>query len=238
MKQKLLSLMLSLLATAPVLAARSPADTVSGFYKLRIENSSSGAPSGMELAAFSSYLAPEVVCMLGAALRYGEQYSKALPDAKAPFSDGDLYSSNTAGPSRFKLGSANLASQRGQIRINLFHDEPQEELDSKGWEDIVHLALVRKKWLITDIEYAASFPGARQGSLMSTLRDTLSHPEASSHWDARELSACEMDPMPVKGKTKGKATAKKRKPGKSTSAQVKSTKRSSKTTPQRKRSSR
>lgn len=211
MRKTLLAITLSIFSVAPALAARSPAETVSGFYKLRLENNSSGTPSGMELAAFSSYLAPELVCMLGAAMRYGEQYAKTLPNAKPPFAEGDLYSSRTEGPTRFKLGTSEIAGQSGRIRVRFFRDEEQGA-DDKGWEDVIHLSLIRKRWLISDIEYAGTFSDANHGSLKNWLNTTLSHPEAASRWDPRELSACELDTTPAP--SKGKHSARDKKHGK------------------------
>lgn len=181
MKKTLLALTLSVLAAVPAMAARGPADAVSAFYQLRVEKGNKGAPTGMELADYSNYLAPELVCRLGASLRYTDQLSKAAPDAKLPFTDQDLYSHQSESPKRFKLGAAELGGQSGSIRVHLFRDES----DSTGWEDTVHVRMQRRHWVIQDIEY-----GDGSGSLIKTLDATLSHPDAASHWDTRELEAC------------------------------------------------
>lgn len=181
MKKTLLALTLSVLAAVPAMAARGPADAVSAFYQLRVEKGNKGVPTGMELADYSNYLAPELVCRLGASLRYTDQLSKAAPDAKLPFTDHDLYSHQSEGPKRFKLGAAEIGGQSGSIRVHLFRDES----DSTGWEDTVRVRMQRRHWVIQDIEY-----GDGSGSLIKTLDATLSHPDAASHWDTRELEAC------------------------------------------------
>ncbi|WP_018608407.1 DUF3828 domain-containing protein [Uliginosibacterium gangwonense] len=181
MKKTLLALTLSVLAAVPAMAARGPADVVSAFYQLRVEKGNKGAPTGMELADYSTYLAPELVCRLGASLRYTDQLGKAVPDAKLPFTDRDLYSNQTEGPKRFKLGAAEVGGQSGSIRVHLFRDET----DNATWEDTVHVRMQRRHWVIQDIEY-----GDGSGSLIKTLDATLAHPDAASHWDSRELEAC------------------------------------------------
>ena len=177
---RILPLVLCLFASVAVQAARGPVETVSGFYKLRIESGSNGTPSGRDLAGFSAYLTPELVCLLGASLRYRDQFSKTLPDRTLPFSEGDLYSSRPEGPTRFTLGAAD----GNQIPVHFYHGES----DEKGWEDVVKLTQVRGRWLISDIEYQSSADS--HSSLVARLLATLSHPEAASKWDARELESC------------------------------------------------
>lgn len=177
---RILPLALCLFASAAAQAVRGPAETVSSFYKLRIESGSNGTPSGRDLAGFSSYLAPELVCLLGASLRYRDQFSKTLPDRPLPLSEGDLYSSRLEGPTRFTLGAADGS----RIPVHFYHGES----DEKGWEDVVKLTQVRGRWLISDVEYQS--PSGQSGSLVARLRATLSHPEAASKWDARELESC------------------------------------------------
>lgn len=186
---RVLPFALCLFASAAVQAARGPVDTVAGFYKLRIESGSNGTPSGRDLASFSSYLAPELVCLLGASLRYRDQYAKALPDRALPLSEGDLYSSHPEGPTRFTLG----ALDGNRIPVHFYRNEA----DDKGWDDVVQISQVRKRWVIRDIEYSGG-----HGSLVARLRNTLSHPEAAAGWDARELESCVLEPRPEHGATK------------------------------------
>lgn len=240
MRQKFVAALFSFFALSPAIAARGPAETVSGFYNLRLQNGSSGVPSGLELAAFSSYLAPELVCMLGAAMRYSDQYAKTLPDKAPPFAEGDLYSSSPLIPSRFTSGSASSSGSKSEVHVRFFRDDTPE-LSDKGWEDLVHVSLQRRKWLISDIEYKGDFPDAVQGSLLARLRETLTHPDEASRWDPRELSACRIEATPAKSaskqkaKKRGKLNTAKAKVAPRTKAKAAPTKRSaSKATPRKK----
>lgn len=209
MKKTFISLMLSLFATAPALAVQTPADVVNDFYKLRIAKATKGAPSGMELGDYSNYLAPELVCRLGASLRYSEQLSKNVPDAKLPFADLDLYANRNDSPTSFEVGKSQLSGSSGRIPVHLSND-------SASWENVVHVKMMKHHWVIDDIDYAD-----KAGSLVDKLDETLSHPVAESHWDSKELESCTLPQVSARSSRHG---AKGRHHGKGSRAKAASSK--------------
>ena len=208
MRHKITAGLLALFALSPVLAARSPLETVNQFYTLRLQNGAYDTPTGLDLAAFSSYLAPELVCMLGAAIRYSDQYAKALPEQARPFANVDLYARGPTLPARFSTGSSltNGSSNKTQVTFSLDNvaDGPSTE-----WTDTILVSLRRKRWLISDIEYGNGPADASQGSLMTRLRDVLTHPHEAAQWDVRELGACVIEAAPVKQASKARQRVKK-----------------------------
>jgi len=202
MKRIFLALLLPVVGMSSVLAARSAPDTVTEFYKYRIESGGRGIPSGHELATLSSYLGPELVCLLGTSLRYSERYAHDLPDSPLPFADMDLYTSSAQGPNQFTLGQAELGGSEGQIHVRFTRES--ETSSPQNWEDVVKVSITHKRWLIDDVVYSSNTTGEKHGSLAASLRETLSHPAAGTHWDVRELSSCNLDPVPVKTNAHGK----------------------------------
>jgi hypothetical protein len=197
---------LALLCT-PAHALLGPEDVVSGFYTTRLASQSSGTPSGRELAEFSIYLAPELVCLLGAALRYDESFLAANPDSKPPFAEGDLYSSSFEVPTRFTLGKLQQSKSGAMIPVHFYRDE-EGKPDTQGWQDLVHLKLTRKRWLISDVEYKGNFSSGNKGRLFETLHDTLDASQTLADWNPREIDACTMDTVKPKAKAKNKAKPK------------------------------
>ncbi|MDP5239058.1 hypothetical protein Q9Q94_05920 [Uliginosibacterium sp. 31-16] len=190
------------LGCSSAFAQRGPEDVVRDFYTARVASTSTGAPSGRELAEFSAHLGPELVCLLGAALRYDEKFAQAYPDDKPPFVEGDLYSSSFTAPTRFSLGKLQQKAGSASIPVHFYLDDTDKP-DTTGWQDLVHLKIVRKHWAIADIEYQAGT--SNKGTLFTSLREKLENAEPAAGWSVRELDSCTMDKVPAKGKTKAKA---------------------------------
>ena len=186
-------LFLSLLCAAPALAVPGPEEVVRDFYTARLQKPELGAPSGRVLAEYSSHLGPELVCLLGAALRYQDRLAEARPGDKAPFDDLDLYSSGGPVPTRFTLGA--LQQQKGG-RASLtvrFHADADGQPDVQGWEDRVHLKIYRRDWVISDIEYLGNPAGAKQGSLDASLQRGLAGAAPVAGWNAQAMESCTLD---------------------------------------------
>ena len=88
-----------------------------------------------------------------------------------------------------------------------FYLDETDKPDTTGWQDLVHLKIVRKHWAISDIEYQNS-AGSNKGSPFSGLREKLENAEPVPGWSVRELDSCTMDKVAPKGKAKSKAKAK------------------------------
>lgn len=193
-------------------AARGPEDTVAGFYAARVRGGS-GVPSGRELAEYSSYLSPELVCLLGAALRYDDKFAQAHPGSKGPFAEGDLYSSSAQIPQRFVPGALQQSGGSASLPVHFYLDAaavppadaasaavpgmslplPLARSASRDWQDTVHLKIIRKRWLITDISYQGGAQAANQGELVARLRNGLQNATPVAGWKVSELDSCHIE---------------------------------------------
>jgi len=209
MRHLLLIPLLSLACSA-AFAYPGPAEVVQNFYTARLASQSSGAPSGRELADFSTYVSPELVCLLGAALRYDEKFEQARPGEKPPFVEGDLYSSSFEIPTRFTLGALQMNGGSANLPVHFYLDQADKP-DTKGWQDLIQLKVIRKRWQIADIEYQGGSAFGNKGQLFAHLRESLEKAEPVAGWNVRELDSCTLDkvaPAKAKGKVKGKHVGK------------------------------
>lgn len=202
MRRLLLPVTLSALVCTPAFAATSPSEVVNQFYTARLADGGSGVPSGRQLATYSTYLGPELVCSLGASIRYQDRFAQAHPDNPSGVFTNDLYSSSNAAPTAFTLGTANQSGGLTTIPVH-FTLKGDDDATPKEWEDTVKLKLVRNHWQIVDIDYSGKLEGGNQGSLLTTLRDGLRKAPEVEGWSARELDSCIMDNVPAKGSAKG-----------------------------------
>lgn len=202
MRRLLLPVTLSALVCNPAFAATGPSEVVNQFYTARLADGGSGTPSGRQLATYSTYLGPELVCSLGASIRYQDRFAQAHPDNPSGVFPNDLYSSSTTAPTEFKLGAASQSGGLTTIPVH-FTLKGDDDAAPKEWEDIVKLKLVRRHWQIVDIDYSGKLEGGNQGSLLATLRDGLRKAPEVEGWSSRELDACIMDNVPAKGSAKG-----------------------------------
>jgi hypothetical protein len=195
----LLSAVMLSLVSASVAARPGPQEVAQAFYAARLESKDAGLPSGRELADFSGYLGPELVCVMGAALRYEDRFSQANPDDKPPFPRNDLYSSGPGIPTRFTLGKLELSGAKATLPVHFYADTPDTQ-DANGWEDILQLKNVRgRRWQIANIEYHSDVDGSNKGNLYENLRKTLLDAPKVTGWSSHELDSCVMDVVPARG---------------------------------------
>jgi hypothetical protein len=190
---RFLPLVLLGLGCLPVLAmASTPEDAAQAFYTARLASESMGAPGGMELAEFSTYLGPELVCLLGAARRYNDAHLATHPGQVPPFSHGDIYSGGEDHPTRFTLGKARINGQRATLSAQF--EFQTEDGQSVQREDTLHMLLSKRHWVINDIEYgeAPSFALPKK-ALVEGLREALGQASPELGWDAKQLDGCPVD---------------------------------------------
>lgn len=190
---RFLSVFLVGVSCLPMLAmASSPEDAAQAFLAARLATETMGAPGGLELADFSQYLGPELVCVLGAARRYNDAYLEARPGEVPPFAHGDLYSGAEERPARFTLGKTVMNGQRAKISAQFEY----EGADGQSFQrsGTLHMLLHKRHWVINEIDYgeAPAIPMPRQG-LVTGLREALDHANPEIGWSERQLDGCPVD---------------------------------------------
>ncbi|MDQ7990708.1 MAG: hypothetical protein REI09_13825 [Candidatus Dactylopiibacterium sp.] len=179
------------LGCLPVLAAAaSPEEAANSFFTARLAaDASLGAPGGLELARYSTWLGPELVCLLGAARRYNDAVITAQPEVTPPFSRHDLYSGGDALPTRFSLDPARVSGARATVRAHFEYEGEDGATASRS--ETLHMAIEKRRWVISDVEYGST-PAFRldRPTLRAGLRAALDHANPSIGWDARQLDGC------------------------------------------------
>lgn len=209
----------------PAFALGTPEEAANAFYSARLSSGSPGAPGGLELATYSGNLGPELVCLLGAARRYSEAYSKARPTENAPLSLGDLYSGALNIPDGFNLGKASIKGEQATLSAGFAF------ADGSHRESTLQLRIHKRHWVIHDIELGTPGELGLSGpTLISGLRDLLDKNDESIGWNARELSGCPQgnELARLQAEKQKKSGAKKSSSGKKATTSKKST--ASKTT--------
>jgi len=186
----------------PAQAATLPADVVSGFYMARLAGGEAGTPNGFQLARYSSYLSPKLVCMLGASLRFQEHFSQQHPEESSPF-PADLYSGRGILPASFTLDRYEQSGAHATATVSLM-SRPDGELPPVTWSNTIKLEIVRNHWLITDVDYGEEQPA----SLMSMLDSVLHKAPAVDGWSIKELESCVIEKAPAKSRSKSRHTSK------------------------------
>ncbi|MEN3112829.1 hypothetical protein ACFONG_00335 [Uliginosibacterium paludis] len=190
---RFLPLFLLGLGCLPALAlASTPEDAAQAFYAARLASETMGAPGGLELADFSQYLGPELVCVLGAARRYNDAYLEARPGEVPPFAHGDLYSGAEERPARFTLGKASVKGERATISARFEYDGADGHAFERS--STLHMLLHKRHWVINEIDYteAPVIPMPKPG-LVAGLREALDHGNPEIGWSARQLDGCPVD---------------------------------------------
>lgn len=176
----------------PALASTTPEEAASAFLNARISKGSLGAPGGMELADYSPYFSPEMVCLLGAARRFNDKHEQAKgteTTPSSPFASGDLYSGSAAMPLSFKLGTARIRGSQASLPVSF------ETLAADGSTSTRESTLVmnnqKRRWVIADIEFGAEpETPPRDLKLLAGLRGVLEQTSPDIGWDAKELAGC------------------------------------------------
>lgn len=187
-----IALSVSALLCTPAHASMLPADVVSGFYMARLSGGEAGTPNGFQLARYSSYLSPKLVCMLGNSLRYQEHFAREHPGEASPF-PADLYSGRNMIPASFTLDKFEQSGAHATATVSLM-TRPNEDQPPIVWSNTLKLEIVRNHWLISDIDYG----GEQSASLMSMLDEVLHKAPAVDGWSIKELESCVIDKVPAK----------------------------------------
>lgn len=171
---------LSVAATAPDMQAQVRAKVAEFLVWER-----SVKPSGLYQAdlggALPNIVSPELLCLLNAASKAREIATRAAPDEKPPFVEGNPFLPNAWD---HLLGSEILSSRviagsldRSEVKVRFTFGEPGTPLDApSGTYRFVSTYLVKEGpqgARITDIDAGGSCDFCQSGSLRAALYDTL-----------------------------------------------------------------
>ncbi len=172
MKSKLLiALGLAAMVVLAQPSATSPEGTARAFYTLDLKLKLSGLPDGRKYKQITPYLSSGLQALIVKAQAQQNRCIKAHPDEKGPWIEGDMFTSNFEGYTKFSVNAPANAASPGKLAVDF---EYSDKTDGFKWQDQVVLIQENGHWVIDDILYRQS-EGFGNG-FGTGLRASLSSP--------------------------------------------------------------
>lgn len=142
---------------------------VRDFYSVYAKLSPGGLPRGRDLAALRPFMSTRLYRLIVAAVRYDTEYARRHPDEKPPFVDGDFFSSNFEGATRFTIGAAK--KQRSAFRVSILFEyaDPRAPDKPHRWDDAVIVVKERGRFVVDDVEFLGDWQFGNRGRLSRIL---------------------------------------------------------------------
>lgn len=149
----------------------SPDAVVSRFYQTVIRSGVTGAPTRKQLADLAPFLTTELHDLLQDARGLSEREAAVHPDEKPPFVEGDLFSSLFEGPTDLTIEASAEGGSRRLVAVRLMDVRLTPTV---SWTDTIVVREEGGRLVIADIRYGGTWDFAKRGSLVASLRATLS----------------------------------------------------------------
>jgi hypothetical protein len=145
---------------------------VSDFYAAYLKvHRPGGLPTAEELKQLEPFLSAGLRLLIMEASEHSARYQREHPDEKPPFVDGDYFSSNFEGVSRFEVARVEKKRSGYRVSVRFEYDDPTNPKEVVRWEDAVLVVEGPGGWAIDDVEYHAPWPFANHGRLSQALRE-------------------------------------------------------------------
>ncbi len=149
----------------------SAVQAVESFYNHYRKLKLSGLPNAKEAAQLAPYLSKGLQALIRKAQTEQARCIKAEPDDKGPWVEGDLFTSNFEGFSRFQVN----ATAQARIPVAFTYTENGQAF---SWKDEVGMIPEDGRWVVDDVFYRST-PGFTSG-FGSNLRGSLTAPACPS----------------------------------------------------------
>lgn len=149
---------------------------VTRFYQVHQASSQDGIPDAKLRAKYEPYVSPELDKLLADGDGAESRYAAANKDSP-PLVEGDLFSPNFEGVTRFTIGSCATDATGGHCTARLTYDASQDHPKGKPleWTDMVRLVKTPSGWRVDDIAYGGSWDFGNHGTLKAVLKDAISN---------------------------------------------------------------
>lgn len=149
---------------------------VTGFYQVHQASSQDGIPDANLRAKYEPYISPELDKLLADGDAVESRYTAANKDSP-PLMEGDLFSPNFEGVTRFRVGSCVTDATGGHCAALLSYDASQDHSKDKPleWTDTVRLVKTPAGWRVDDIAHGGSWDFGNHGTLKAILKDAISN---------------------------------------------------------------
>jgi hypothetical protein len=147
-----------------------------GFYQVHQASSQDGIPDAKLRAKYASYISPELDKLLADGDAAESRYAAANKDSP-PLVEGDLFSPNFEGVTRFTIGSCATDATGGHCAALLTYDDSKTNPKDKPleWTDTVRLVKTPAGWRVDDIAFGGSWDFGNHGTLKAVLKDAISN---------------------------------------------------------------
>lgn len=163
---------LSVFVCQDAVASDPARDAATNFYrsyaKLRTVGGMTGIPDAAQLTKLAPMLTAELQRLFVAAKKEQQRCAKQFPDDKPPWIEGDIFSSNFEGFTRFRVDAS---KGRGGGRAVTVRFEYVEGKSGVKWTDVLVLRNESGRWRVEDILYRAKF--AFTSGFGTNLKDSL-----------------------------------------------------------------
>lgn len=149
----------------PSAAADTPEAIVQSFYQSLLELHPVGLPTPQEQARLGTRLTPGLLRLLDESRAYREDFARAHPGDKPPWTDGNLFASLFEGPKDFEVVDSRPMPDGNTLVIVRLWYSPDAE-----WQDSVVVARTAHGHAIHEIVFSGAGPFNRPGRLSERLR--------------------------------------------------------------------
>jgi hypothetical protein len=131
-------------------AQTTPAAAATGFYSAYARQPFTGLPTGGAWSRIAPRVSTSLKRLIVAAQAEQARCKQAHPDDKPPWVEGDMFTSNFEGYTRFKIADSAVSGSRATVSIDFEYAKGGKPF---AWRD--HVVVVRegKRWLIDDVRY-------------------------------------------------------------------------------------
>jgi hypothetical protein len=157
----------------------SPAGIVTQFYNWRIESGTTGVPDSGQIEDMRPWLSSELQALLqdtsrNAALQAAQQAARKQSNRnkkpkKPLFTDGDLFSSISQGPTSFRTGT--VEAQANDAHVIPVRFVSGRQLPAINWTDRVRVIHENGHYVVADVQYANHWQ-AGDSSLLTALKQS------------------------------------------------------------------
>lgn len=142
-------------------AAPTPLEQATAFYTALRQERIEGLPDAPQMKRLRPYLTAEIAALFERARKEQEKFIQAHPDDKAPWIEGDLFSSLFEGPQSWSLDVVRMNEDKAEVTVTLRHEENGSKV---VWQDVLVLKPTAEGWKVDDIrmggEWAFNASGA------------------------------------------------------------------------------
>ncbi|PTT85278.1 hypothetical protein DBR42_14400 [Pelomonas sp. HMWF004] len=179
--------------TGHATAAPSPYSAMQAFLDWHAGQALQNYSNPTDTPRLQSLFADELLCLLRASDRYRELHTKAAPDEKPPYADGDIFlSSAWEPPAIAEIERVTMYGRRATAQVRF------TDANGTSWRDRFQLRLDGSAWRVADVDRLAPFHRSdgtlrreTPGSVVESLYREKGGDRPAFRWARDAIKRCE-----------------------------------------------